>query len=634
MKIIITFTIFVLGCLLSATTSAATFNYLYIEANEGNSSGGHSAIQFGDYVYHYQYIDPGLIRLFRQDPNDFHFSYRYLQNRPIHLSEIEVSEATFNALNDYFQWQFLEQEQHYKHLEAVNKEYQLIRQLLDEPEGDSALRIKGAGLFYPSTHTNRQAPDADLAARQSGTIDQLRHTIEQHHGRDFLLRTRITLEAEIKALKPLDWSAAYPIPMETKRRAPPYSFADHTIDALSGLFAIKILQEAQPLQPDAFFMLDPQTQVLTAAEKKSLLILRKQLETALLQSLNSGRPDWGYAAMINTARYIAVDMSLLRGQWIFINGFSESAVWIEPAKFINDPQQLQQLIDEAKISLDNLRSTLVHSDATSESEYSELEFAANRYAELVKGQQPMPLRFYGQKALPSLSIDLPKDPKPDLSRQQLRAALAELDTYRVQLMDQLKQHYHYDLITRNCVTEIFRSIDSALLQKDPQPLSAIDEVEHIKAISKNRLGGYVTPVYNFIPFVSYQSVLDQYRISRSETLPSYRHQEMNKRYESGQQLLTRLQESNVLSSTLYRYNPDDALFVFFTDDNIPLRPLFGAINTTAGLGQSLLGLLSWPFDSGKNLKSGATGVLMSLPELVFFNMRKGSYPYLPYTKLQ
>jgi len=34
------------------------------------------------------------------------------------------------------------------------------------------------------------------------------------------------------------------------------------------------------------------------------------------------------------------------------------------------------------------------------------------------------------------------------------------------------------------------------------------------------------------------------------------------------------------------------------------------------------------FRLGRNLKSGATGILMSLPELLFFNMRKGSYKYL------
>lgn len=634
MKIIITFTIFVFGCLLSATISAATFNYLYIEANEGNSSGGHSAIQFGDYVYHYQFIDPGLIRLFRQDPNDFHFSYRYLQNRPIHLSEIDVSEATFNALNDYFQWQFLEQEQHYRHLEAVNKEYQLIQQLLDKPETDSKIRLKGAGLFYPSSHTKSQTPDADLAARQSGMMIELRNKIEQHHGRDFLTHTRLALEADINALKPLDWSTAFPLAIKTQRLALPYTFADHYNDTLTGLYAIKVLQEARSFQPDAFFMLDPQTQPLTNTEKKSLLVLRKQLEATLLRSLNSGRPDWGYAAMINMARYIAVDSSLQQGQWVFIDGFSETAQSIKPEEFINDPQHMEQLISEANMSLDNLQLRLIQSDTDSESEYSELEFAANRYAELVKGQHLMPLRFYGQKALPSLGIDLPKDPKPDLSEHQLKAALAELDTYRNQLMDQLKQRYQYDLIARNCVTEIFRSIDNALLQKKPPTLTPGDEAESIKALSKQHLGGYVNASYNFIPFVSYQSVLDQYRIKRSETMPSYRQQEMTKRYQNGQQLLIRLQESNILSSTLYRYNPEDALFIFFTDDNIPLRPLFGAINTTTGIGQSLLGLLSWPFDSGKNLKSGATGVLMSLPELVFFNMRKGSYNYLPYKKMQ
>ncbi|MGZ8200517.1 MAG: hypothetical protein ACXWUC_06980, partial [Methylosarcina sp.] len=98
-------------------------------------------------------------------------------------------------------------------------------------------------------------------------------------------------------------------------------------------------------------------------------------------------------------------------------------------------------------------------------------------------------------------------------------------------------------------------------------------------------------------------------------------------------MITALKESNVLSSRLYRYNPDDALFVFFTDDNIPMRPLFGLFNTAAGIGQGVYGLFSWPLDSGKNLKSGATGILMSLPELIFFNMRKGSYKYLSFNQL-
>jgi hypothetical protein len=115
-------------------------------------------------------------------------------------------------------------------------------------------------------------------------------------------------------------------------------------------------------------------------------------------------------------------------------------------------------------------------------------------------------------------------------------------------------------------------------------------------------------------------------------LSSYRGQQLEKLYARNNGLMVALRESNIFSSTLYTYNPDDAFFVFFTDDNLALRPVFGLFNTAAGIGQSLFGFLSWPFDAGKNLKSGAMGVLMSLPELLFFNMRKGSYKYLSYNQ--
>jgi hypothetical protein len=55
--------------------------------------------------------------------------------------------------------------------------------------------------------------------------------------------------------------------------------------------------------------------------------------------------------------------------------------------------------------------------------------------------------------------------------------------------------------------------------------------------------------------------------------------------------------------------------------------LFGAVNVLAASSQSVYGLLSSPFDEGREIKIGLRGVLASLPELVFFNIRKGSYPY-------
>jgi len=142
---------------LPSAVTAASFNYLYIEASEGNSSGGHTAIQFGDDIYHYQHVDSGLIRLFRQEKTGFHFLYRYLQNRPMHLSRIEVSEDTFDLLKEQFKWQFLKQEKQFKLLDDLHKERVFIRRLLQkstagqagiDADAASVLRLKGVGLFF------------------------------------------------------------------------------------------------------------------------------------------------------------------------------------------------------------------------------------------------------------------------------------------------------------------------------------------------------------------------------------------------------------------------------------------------------------------------------------------------------
>ena len=43
-----------------------------------------------------------------------------------------------------------------------------------------------------------------------------------------------------------------------------------------------------------------------------------------------------------------------------------------------------------------------------------------------------------------------------------------------------------------------------------------------------------------------------------------------------------LRESNTLSSTIYRRNGRDSFFLFFTDDALPVRPIYGALNVAAG----------------------------------------------------
>ncbi|MEC4747285.1 hypothetical protein [Methylomicrobium sp. Wu6] len=628
--------------MLSSPAGAATFNYLYIEASEGNSSGGHTAIQFDDDIYHYQHVDSGLIRLFRQEKNDFHFLYRYLQNRPIHLSRIEVSEDTFDLLKDQFTWQFLTQERQFKWLNDLNRERIFIRRLLQKAndgqsitDGDAAsvLRLKGVGLFYPEPGHQPQPTESVFSRQQSLNIRRLRQKIEQHYGSDFLHRRREQLESQIQALAPTLWPTINSDLAGEKFPASLYSFTEKYSDTLTALFAIIALINAPPLQADALLQTDPPTFKISVAERRGLRQLRNDLETGLVKAVYSNRPDWGYAVLVNLARYLAIDATLQSGHWFFIDDFADNSEWVKPEQYLEHQAQIRILIRDARMALHRIRQSAQSRQRLSEAEYSQIEMAANRYIELLKSEQHRDFRYTGEKALPSKSIAFPDSPLPNLTNKQLITALSALDNGEKSLFETMKQRYRYDLIGRNCVTELFRTIDQALLAPYRSGDKLSDPNVLVMKESEKRLGGYVEIPYNFIPFVSYRSVLDRYHVTQNRDLESYRGLELAKLKARQNNLIAALRESNVVSSHLYRYNPDDALFVFFTDDNVLLRPLFGAVNTAAGIGQSIYGLFSWPLDSGKNLRSGATGILMSLPELFFFNMRKGSYKYLSFNQL-
>ncbi|MEQ1531375.1 MAG: hypothetical protein ABL925_18825 [Methylococcales bacterium] len=611
----------------AAPVLPATFDYLYIEANEGNSSGGHSAIQFGDEVFHYQHQDSGLIRLLRQDKQEFHFLYRFLQNRRIHLSRIEVSAQTFALLNSYFKEQFLTQDQQFKQINALQRDRLVLQRLLHDSaaETSTTLKLKGVGLFYSDRDLILQNT-ANVPVRynrRSPAIASVRKKIEQSYGQDFLLQRREQITASIKALKTNHWPVVRPI--LPKDHFPPAmtSFADSYEDYLTGLAAIKILQEQQPLRAEAFFITP---EPVTPEQKPVLQRLQQQLTVSLIKSVNSGRPDWGYATIVNLARLLAVDVSLQLGQWTFVDDFADDSEWIAAPQFTQYAAQMHTQIDDARANLLQARNALFSNDGLTETNYSRLEMAANRYVELRKGLQQQGLRYIGENALPTKSTAVPDWPAPELTAPQLKTALSELDHYETDLLQELTQQYRYDLLSRNCVTELFRSIDQALLQPSNTDIDPAQQAELLSKQATERLGGVISASYNFIPFISFQSVQSRYNVTATAVLNSYRGQQSAKQ----EGLPAALRESNTFSSTLYPYNPDDAFFIFFTDENLLLRPLFGVFNTAAGIGQSVTGLLSWPFDSGHNLKSGATGILMSLPELVFFNMRKGSYKYLSY----
>ena len=144
-----------------------------------------------------------------------------------------------------------------------------------------------------------------------------------------------------------------------------------------------------------------------------------------------------------------------------------------------------------------------------------------------------------------------------------------------------------------------------------------------------RLGGWVDPdgALDFWPWVAFETVLATYDVASVEEVPSYREARLARTYEAEPAPLVYLREANTLTSTLYRRTGDDAPFLFFTDDVVAPRPLYAAANVAAGVGAIALGAARSPFDGGRSIVTGAKGVLFSLPELVFVNIRKGTMAY-------
>jgi hypothetical protein len=163
--------------------------------------------------------------------------------------------------------------------------------------------------------------------------------------------------------------------------------------------------------------------------------------------------------------------------------------------------------------------------------------------------------------------------------------LQELDTTNQILQSQ--NNYH--VVFRNCSTELVETHEKAI--GNPLPSNIHRKLALIPAQS------------SFL-----------FENESSKVIPSYRIQ--NKKPNQWENI-------TLLSST-YRYHPRDGFFIFFTDETILPRPLMGFVNTLAGLGQLGWGVLKLPFDQGQEIKSAGNSLLYSLPELIFFNIRKGN----------
>ena len=586
-------------CLLTPAAHAEPLKYIYINASEGNASGGHTALRFGAETFHFQHYDGGIIRLVKHSSTDFDYQYRYLENRTFHQATIELNDIHYQQLKQHFNSLLLLQ----KRQNTLLRELDLNIALFHKQYQDSILSIRGAGLF-----DNNTAPSAAEAL----SILSLQRRIDQKYGATFLDKKIQQLKAQISTLEIQPWPQSSLQFTTNSFLTVPYSFASHHIDSVSQILLLEMIKNGRPLNKQSYFSPEHAHFRLSVREIKQLRVLQNSLLTNLVNLLSSQRPDWGGSGFVLYARILSLAHSIQLRKFVFLDSFSTNSPKIPPSEveLYKDSFIAQKELALSKVYLEKKHLFTAQQEIT-EKQYSRFEMLSNYYYERERGLETQhEIRVSGERLLPTKAVPFPQQLLPELDNQQAKNEIHKLKEYKQKLTQQIQSLYHYDLFTRNCVTEIFSNITNAQLD-NPQ-------MADIQQIISDSLTA-------FIPYGSFDRIAEQYP---TVTLPSFRRQQLQKMYRRENVFRVYLREFNTLSAQDYKYNDQDAPFLFFTDDKLWLRPLFGSANILTATSVSLYGGFTFPFDSGKTLRSGMMGILMSLPELAFFNIRKGSYKYL------
>ncbi|MBY0277799.1 hypothetical protein K2Z84_20890, partial [Candidatus Binatia bacterium] len=351
----------------------------------------------------------------------------------------------------------------------------------------------------------------------------------------------------------------------------------------------------------------------------------------------SRRPDWGSALLLALARLAAVEESLATGRITVLDAYSSDVATLAPADVRAHEAALPELLRESGAQLAAARRPLASGDAPRELEYSALEAAVNRTLELSRATlRSTPLRVEPDPLVVSGDAPLPLPPALALEdRAALRTARDAARARLARYQDGLRVHDGYDLLTRNCVSELFHEIAHALRPAPAASDAAALDDDHDDALactgSRAALGGCVDPTerLRFIPFVSAAAVDQEYRVIARQDVPSLRSAMLASMRADEDGAIVALRESNVVTSTLYRPRDEDSVFLFFTDDLPALRPLLGVANLATGIGATLAGVASLPADGGTLLARGLRGALFSVPELGFVSIRKGTFAWAP-----
>ncbi|MEX2205703.1 MAG: hypothetical protein WEF50_05690 [Myxococcota bacterium] len=555
----------------SATpSSAAELGFVYVRANVGGASGGHAALVAGETVYHMQSGADGLVRLTRDRWQHFRYLYADLQNRPLEVAFVALEPDARERVLVAFTRLYVEQDGALARRDEALADVAWLEAFRD---GRPLPELRSAGLLAPE-----RANDADALA----------------------LRARIGA----RLAEPLR-AAVAAVGAGSTAKLREYR------DALTLRESLRALDGAWGLEPDARVALPPELDApLDPAEREGLASRADELERTIVFLLDSRRVDRGSAILLAQARYLAVRRSLAENRLVLLDPF-DGAPRMDVDALEMSPAAHAQAVAHAALVGRRVRAQVLAPARVDEPSYTVLEEAGGTLERVASARDVGALFDLGRRRLPARGRSIEARAPAGDREASLREAKLRLDAAQ----RALDERYAYDLVRRNCITELVRVTDQAFGSPDE---------------TRQALGGRIAPgeTFGFVPFVFFDDVRGRLRVSRVEHVPSFRERELERIAREEPGVWPRARESTTLFSTAYQPLLRDGAFLLFTDDVFWRRPLYGAANLFWASGYTLYGVGAAPFDRGARLRAGLLGAFWSLPELAFQNVRKGSYEWV------
>ena len=559
-------------------SESVSIDFLYINANAGEAAGGHTALRLGDAVFHYQFFPDASFLLVRDPWDSFRFLYNDLHNRSIAIASLPFDLSVAVKIRNHFTELLIAQQDFIDGFEALHQEKQLVEQLVD---GNLQLSVDCLGFF-----NEKEDPVLQAILPRELLVPGLLEILADEANEAFWEAVRGLNDGE----------------------RPGNSFQE----ILAWREALRVLLNGQTLKPDALIRPMKQERSLSVCEKEILVNFGENLLHSLTKLLHSTRPDRGKALLLQIARYLTVQQSLTEGALLTLDPFFKEIQVVELSDEDMEKGQLETLKNNLLKQATTRRELFFQEVRHPEIAYSLMETSRARAWELAKvSDANRSVRILVKVTLPTrpgvVSFEFPRYQKKNLEKvlRGLEQELSDLQKKREEL-------YGYNLIWRNCATELIRALNSTFPDQKT---------------GRRDLGGWLEPDHGlvFIPFLFYDQSLAAYSLQNEVFLQARRLRNLNKLYSQENDLLVWLRESNTLSSTIYQSRSKDTPFLFFTDDSLFLRPVQGVFNILYAALYGVVGVVSLPFDGGDSFNQAARGVFYSLPELLFGNIRKGSY---------